>query len=182
MSIIITVDHLYKISPRPRANEAIVTGLIDPLNKYLPLYEINTLLRLDHFFGQSAEETDGFHTLTEYANGNEYNGRRDLGNVEPGDGPRYKGRGIFQLTGRANYDRLGKILGIDLINNPELAATPEVAVRVACEYWKTHGLNALAVNDDLTGITRRINGGTNGIDAREAFTTLADKAFSPLFP
>lgn len=166
----------------PQANESIISGLVDPLNNYLPQYGINTLLRLDHFLGQSAEETAGFRTLVEYASGNEYEGRQDLGNTQPGDGARYKGRGIFQLTGRANYRSLGAKLGIDLENNPELAATPEVAVRVACEYWNSRGISALADQDNLDGVTRRINGGTNGIQDRSIYTDRADNALSPLFP
>ncbi len=166
----------------PQANREIVIGLVPNFNKYLPEYAINTILRLDHFFGQSAEETAGFRTLVEYASGNEYNGRRDLGNIEPGDGPRFKGRGIFQLTGRDNYKRLGEILGVDLVNNPELAATPEIAVRVACEYWKTHNLNYYADQDDIQSITKRINGGLNGLNDREIFTDRADNCFTKLFP
>jgi len=165
----------------PQANRAIVDGLIPFLNQYLPQYGIDSLLRLDHFLGQSAEETAGYRTLVEYASGNEYEGRKDLGNTEAGDGPRYKGRGIFQITGRDNYQKMSQALNIDLINNPELAATSEVAVRTACIYWQTHNLNALADQDDLEGITRRINGGTNGINDREIFTDRADNALSPLF-
>ena len=178
MGIILTYDILHKIAPQCK----IAMTLVDPLNKYLPQYGINTLLRLDHFLGQAAEESDGFRTLVEYASGHEYEGRRDLGNIYPNDGPRYKGRGIFQLTGRANYKTMSSILGIDLIKDPDLAATPEIAVRVACEYWKTHNLNALADQDDLEGITRRINGGINGIADRTIYTNRADMALSFLFP
>jgi putative chitinase len=166
----------------PQANPEIINGLVPFLNEYLPQYGIDTLLRMDHFLGQSAEETAGFRTLVEYASGNEYEGRKDLGNIQAGDGPRFKGRGIFQLTGRANYQNMSNILGINLIDNPELAATPEIAVRTACEYWKSHNLNALADQDDLEGITRRINGGTNGINDREIFTDRVDNALSPFFP
>ena len=166
----------------PQANRQIVAGLVPAFNQILPQYGINTLLRLDHFFGQAAEESAGFRTLVEYASGNEYEGREDLGNTEDGDGARFKGRGIFQLTGRANYTSMSKILGVDLVGNPDLAATPEISVKVACEYWKSHNLNTLADNDDLEGITRRINGGTNGIKDREIFTDRADNVFSPLFP
>jgi putative chitinase len=175
----ITEEMLLKIAPQ--ANHQIVSDLIPFLNKYLPLYEINTLLRLDHFYGQAAEESAGFKTLVEYASGNEYEGRRDLGNTEEGDGPRFKGRGIFQLTGRTNYTSMSKILGIDLVSNPSLAASPEIAVRTACEYWKSHNLNALADNDDIEGITRKINGGLNGLNDREIFTDRSDSVFSLLF-
>jgi putative chitinase len=166
----------------PGANRQLIADLVGPLNQYLPQYGINTLIRLDHFLGQAAEESDSFRTLTEYASGREYEGRRDLGNVQPGDGERYKGRGIFQLTGRSNYESIGTKLGLNLVNNPELAATPDVAVRTACEYWNSRGLSALADNDDVRGVTRRINGGTNGLQQRSAFTDAADTALTPFFP
>jgi len=92
-----------------------------------------------------------------------------LGNTQPGDGRRYKGRGIFQLTGRANYVTYGNKLGVDLVNDPPLAATPEISVRTAMEYWKTRGLNAFADANDIFTITRRINGGTNGLDDRRSY-------------
>lgn len=178
--IILTTQILKSIAPQGHSD--IIAGLVPYLNQYLDGYGINTLLRLDHFLGQGAEETAGYMTLTEYASGSEYEGRRDLGNVDPGDGVKYKGRGIFQITGKYNYQQMSNILGVDLVSNPELAATPEIAVRTACEFWKSHNLNALADNDDLEGITRRINGGTNGINDREIYTDRADTALSPLFP
>jgi putative chitinase len=177
----ITLTDTILLHIAPQANRDIVEGLIAPLNLYLPQYGIDTLLRLDHFLGQGAEETAGFRTLTEYASGREYEGRHDLGNIQAGDGERFKGRGIFQITGRANYTTMSHVLGVDLVNNPQLAASPEIAVRTACEYWKSHGLAALADNDDLEGITRRINGGTNGINDRETYTDRADNIISPLF-
>jgi len=176
----LTVDHLKAISPS--ANQQIIEGLVPFLNQYLPQYGINTLLRLDHFLGQTAEESAGYRTLREYGSGREYEGRDDLGNTEDGDGPRFKGRGLLQLTGRANYTSMSKILGVDLVEHPELAETPEIAVRTACEYWKTHNLNPLADNDDIQGITRKINGGLLGLDQRDAYTSKADSVLSPLFP
>lgn len=178
--ITITPEQLLKICPN--ANHDIINGIVPALNTYLPLYEINTELRLIHFLGQCAEESAGFRTLVEYASGNEYEGRTDLGNVNEGDGPRYKGRGMIQLTGRANYRSEGQTLGIDLEGNPDLAATPEVAVQVACLYWKSHNLNAYADQDDINSITRRINGGLNGLADRQTFTDRADDTFSPYFP
>jgi putative chitinase len=176
----ITSQMLMSIAPQGNIN--VIDGIVPFLNKYLPDYGIDTLLRLDHFCGQSAEETAGFRTLVEYASGNEYEGREDLGNVEDGDGPRFKGRGIFQITGRSNYKSMSNILKVDLISNPELAATPEIAVRTACEYWKSHNLNAYADQDDINSITKRINGGLTGLSDREIFTDRADNIFSKLFP
>ncbi len=86
-----------------------------------------------------------------------------LGNTEPGDGRRFKGRGPIQLTGRANYRRYGRALGVDLVAQPERAATPEVGFRIAGLFWKQNGLNELADAQRFKAITRRINGGFNGL-------------------
>jgi putative chitinase len=115
---------------------------------------------------QCAHECDNFRTMEEYASGAAYEGRTSLGNTQPGDGVRYKGRGIIQLTGRSNYRIYGTALGLDLENNPQLASVPENAVRIACEYWKRKDLNTLADADNLEAITRRINGGVNGLADR----------------
>ncbi len=120
--------------------------------------------------------SDGFCTTVEYSSGGYLEGRRDLGNTQPGDGPRYKGRGLIQLTGRANYTHYGQVLGLDLVGNPDLAAAPPTALDIACEYWREHGLNQFADQDDIETITRRINGGLNGIDSRRLYLALAQAA------
>jgi predicted chitinase len=165
MAIRIDAALLKKIEPY--ANDTIIASLAAPLSKYMTAYQIDTPLRASHFLAQAGHESAHFKTLYEYASGAAYEGRKDLGNVYAGDGKRYKGRGIFQLTGRANYRAYGKILGLDLENNPDLAANPEVSVRVACEYWKQKGLNGWADRDDINEITRRINGGYNGLQDRK---------------
>jgi len=140
-------------------------------------YEIAaTPLRTAHFIAQIAHESDRFKALTEYASGDAYEGRKDLGNTEPGDGRRYKGRGVIQLTGRANYKRAGRYLGLDLERQPELAALPEVAYRLAAFYWLDRNINADADRDDLRAVTRAINGGTNGLNDRKALLSLAKDA------
>lgn len=169
----ITLQQIHFIAPY--CNATIVNGITPFLNIYLPDYEINTELRVAHFLGQCAEESDQFKTLTEYASGKEYEGRTDLGNVNPGDGVRYKGRGILQITGRANYRSMGADLYLDLENHPEMAAEYETAVRTACQYWENHDLNDLADQDNILAITRRINGGTNGLTMREHFVAQAKK-------
>lgn len=169
----ITKEILLQIAPH--ANLTYVDDLAKYLNVYMPQYEVNTFLRICHFIAQCAHESDGFKTMTEYASGKEYEGRKNLGNVNPGDGPRYKGRGIIQLTGRANYRQVGAHLGLDLENHPELAETPEVAVRTALEFWKTKGLNVYADRDDIHTITLRVNGGTNGLASRIAYLAAAKK-------
>ena len=95
-----------------------------------------------------------------------------LGNTESGDGKRFKGRGPIQITGRANYRRFGSLLGLDLISDPARAALPEVAFRIAGLFWSKKGLNELAdqvTPDAFREITRRINGGFNGLAERQRF-------------
>lgn len=152
----------------PQSKDSIVGPLVGYLNKYMASdrYQVNTYLRVCHFLAQAAHESASFKTLEEYASGAEYEGRKDLGNVKKGDGVRYKGRGIFQLTGRANYRAIGQLIGEDLENNPELAESPEVSVLTALEYWRSRGLNPLADADNIKRITLKINGGSNGLQDR----------------
>lgn len=163
----ITKEQIKQIAPNSK--EEIIGPLVGYLNKYMPKYEVNTYLRVCHFLAQAAHEAASFRTLQEYASGAAYEGRKDLGNVNKGDGVRYKGRGIFQLTGRANYRRIGQLIGMDLENNPELAASPEVSVLTALEYWKSRNLSPLADADNVEAITRKINGGLNGFDDRKRY-------------
>lgn len=138
-------------------------------NVHLLTYGIlDNSLRFIHFLAQLAHESGNFRYMEEIASGAAYEGRKDLGNTQPGDGKRYKGRGPIQLTGRANYRKYGQQLGIDFENNPEIVATPSIGLMVACKFWSDNGLNALADKDDVMTITRRINGGTNGLDDRKA--------------
>lgn len=125
-------------------------------------------LRLAHFLAQEIHESGSFRYMEEIASGKAYEGRGDLGNVQLGDGVRYKGRGPFQLTGRANYRTFGARIGIDLERHPEIAAFPSIGQHIALEYWKAKGLNALADRDDVEAITRKINGGLNGFADRKA--------------
>jgi putative chitinase len=99
-----------------------------------------------------------------------------LGNTEPGDGRRFKGRGPIQITGRANYRRFGDLLGVDLVSDPERAALPDLAFRIASLFWMKKGLNELAdraTADAFREITKRINGGLNGLTDRERFYAVA---------
>ncbi|MEX0598386.1 MAG: glycoside hydrolase family 19 protein [Candidatus Paceibacterota bacterium] len=158
-------EHLKKIAIKP--NNQIIKDVVFYLNKHLLGYGVTTPLRISHFLAQAAHESANFRTLEEYASGAAYEGRKNLGNTQKGDGKRFKGRGIFQLTGRANYKTYGEKLGIDLISNPDLAKTPEVSVLTALEYWKSKNLNLHADNDDVLKITKLINGGTNGLADRK---------------
>jgi putative chitinase len=140
---------------------------------FAPAGIMDSPLRLAHFIAQLAHESGGFRYMEEIASGAAYEGRSDLGNVQPGDGKRYKGRGPIQLTGRANYREYGRALGIDFENHPEVVALPSVGLMVACRYWATHKLNALADADDIEATTRRINGGLNGLADRKGYLAKA---------
>jgi putative chitinase len=173
--IVITADLLRKVAGAP-TNKDVVEGLAKYLPKEMDKAGINTKLRIAHFLAQIGHESDHFRTTKEYASGREYEGRHDLGNVKAGDGVKYKGRGVLQITGRANYEKYGKKLGLDLVRKPELAETPEVSVKTAIAYWTDHGLNALADKDDLRGITHKVNGGYNGLNSRLAMLENAKRA------
>ena len=141
-------------------------------NVHLPAYGImDSGLRLAHFLAQVGHESGGFVYMEEIASGAAYEGRADLGNTQIGDGKRFKGRGPIQLTGRANYREYGQALGIGFEDHPELIAIPSIGLHVACEFWKQRGLNAWADADDALTITRKINGGQNGLPDRLARLT-----------
>lgn len=125
-------------------------------------------LRLQHFLAQLAHESGNFRYMEEIASGTAYEGRADLGNTQAGDGIRYKGRGPIQLTGRTNYRKYGQALGLDFETNPAMVALPSVGLLVACKFWADNGLNELADKDDVLTITKRINGGTNGLVDRKS--------------
>lgn len=167
----LTKEHIKNIAPN--AKDEIVGPLVGYLNVYMPKYGVNNYLRVCHFLAQAAHEAASFRTLEEYASGAAYEGRRDLGNTQRGDGVRYKGRGIFQLTGRANYRTIGDKIGMDLENNPELAESPEVSVLTALEYWKSRGLSGWADKDNVAMITKLINGGYNGFEDRKRYLAKA---------
>ena len=162
----ITVESLKQICPR--AKIGILQGVVTNLS-LLAKYDISNNRRVAYFLAQLAHESDGFHTTREYASGEAYEGRADLGNVEDGDGVRFRGRGLIQLTGRANYTSTGDKLSVDLINMPELVEHFPLALEVSCLFWKSRGCNELADNAAFESITRRINGGLNGLGSRRAY-------------
>lgn len=137
-----------------------------PLTDAMEEFGITTAKRQAAFIAQVAHESGELRYTLELADGKGYEGRADLGNTEPGDGPRFKGRGLIQITGRANYEACGKALGLPLIINPSLLEVPAGACRSAAWYWQTHGLNGFAEADKFGSITKTINGGFNGLDAR----------------
>lgn len=122
------------------------------------------------FMAQTAHETDYFKTLSEYSSGEQYEGRKDLGNIYKGDGVKYKGRGFIQITGRYNYTQAAKDLGIDLVKHPELAERPDVAARVTWWYWKNRVRPNVASFADVKQVTKQINPALRGLEKRRQFT------------
>ncbi|MBL8193614.1 MAG: LysM peptidoglycan-binding domain-containing protein [Blastocatellia bacterium] len=163
----LTVQQLRAIVPNLPLAKA--QEYLPHLNAALAEFNINTPARQAAFVAQLAHESVGLTAFEEFASGRAYEGRPDLGNTQPGDGVRFKGRGPIQLTGRANYREVGKALGIDLENNPKLASTPEVGFRVAGQFWERNGLNKLADAQKFDSITKRVNGGFNGKADRDRY-------------
>lgn len=140
------------------------------LDKWMSHYEINTPLRKQAFLAQIGHESCQLLYSKELASGSAYEGRKDLGNVQAGDGVNYKGRGLIQITGRDNYGRISKAFGVDFLNAPTLLQSPDMAVRSACWFWQQKKLNLLAdlgTDEAFVDITKKINGGTNGLEDRK---------------
>ncbi|MBX3465123.1 MAG: hypothetical protein KF830_18285, partial [Planctomycetes bacterium] len=189
MALTITAEHLAAIAGRATP---LMPALAEWMNRLCPAYEIDSAQEYSHFLAQACHETDHFRTLREYASGRAYEGRQDLGNTRPGDGVRFRGRGIFQTTGRANYLQLGVRKGRrDLfVDTPELLEQPEHAVWSACEFWQTRGLNDIANHADTDVLKKKfkgalldtspveyisytINGGNRGLEDRKKFYAIA---------
>lgn len=160
----------------PQLSEAKAKLYLPLLNAAMAEAGITTPQRQAAFLAQLAHESGQFRYMQEIASGSAYEGRRDLGNVNPGDGQLYKGRGPIQLTGRDNYRAAGEALGLDLEANPRQAAEPSVGFRTAAWYWNTRHLNDFADTGDFREITRRINGGYNGLADRERYYAAARQA------
>jgi putative chitinase len=144
-------------------------------------YGIVGTLRVSAFIAQVGHESGQLRYVREIwgptAQQLGYEGRADLGNTVKGDGSNFRGRGLIQITGRANYAACGEALGLDLINQPALLELPQHAAMSAAWFWSTRALNTLADQKDFAKITRRINGGLTGQEDRLA---LYDRALKVL--
>lgn len=174
----ITEQQLLQILP----NAGRQAGVFVPvLNAAMGKYGIVTKLRISAFIAQVGHESGQLRYVREIwgptAQQARYEGRVDLGNTVPGDGSKYRGRGLIQITGRANNAACGEALGLDLINKPELLEQPQYAAMSAAWFWSTRGMNTLADQGEFLTITRRINGGLNGLADRQA---LYEKALKVL--
>ena len=164
--------HIHPFGPCPNPDE-VAKALQDAMDKDGGFLTEN---RVACFLGQLLVECNEFKEFVEEDSGSAYEGRHDLGNVSPGDGPRYKGRGYIQLTGRHNYALAGQAIGQDLVNNPGLAAEPGVMAQTAIWFWNAHRCPWLADVLDVKEITHRINGGENELKERLEYTDMALKA------
>ena len=160
----ITKDVLLKIMPFAKNR---VDLFLPWLNKYALEYGVTTAMRWCHYLAQIAVESAELRYTSEIASGAAYDTGRlavKLGNTpqKDGDGERYKGGGLLQITGLDNYKDISKDLGIDFVGHPELLTTPQYAVLSSFWYWGKHHLNALSDKDEYTKIREAINGGHNG--------------------
>lgn len=171
---LVTAAQLRAIMPLAGARADVFAPL---LASAMLQFEISTPTRAAAFLAQVGHESGQLRLLREIWGPTpaqrRYEGRADLGNTEPGDGKLFMGRGLIQITGRKNYLLCGFALHLDLIARPELLEQAEHAAASAGWYWHVHGLNRFADSGDFVGLTRAINGGTNGIADRRALWATA---------
>ncbi|MPQ83832.1 glycoside hydrolase family 19 protein [Pseudomonas sp. MAFF 730085] len=174
----ITEQQLLQILPNAGHQAGV---FVSALNAAMNRYAIVGTARASAFIAQIGHESGQLRYVREIwgptAQQLGYEGRADLGNTVKGDGSKYRGRGLIQITGRANYAACGEALGLALVNHPELLEQPRHAAMSAAWFWSTRGLNTLADQKDFAKITRRINGGLTGQADRQA---LYDKALQLL--
>lgn len=184
----ITVKQLLAIMPNIKGNIARnknfkgydLDKIVCLMNQYAEKYYINTPLRWAHYLAQIAHESAELRYSEEIASGKAYDTGKlavKLGNTPEadGDGQKYKGRGLIQVTGRNNYEMYKQYSGYDVVRQPELLAKPVGAIRSSMWFFKSKGLNELADRDEFTAITKRINGGTNGIEERRKYLARAKR-------
>ena len=165
----ITAQQLLLIFPDAGAK----AGVFAPaLNTAMGKFGIVTPARMAAFIAQIGHESGQLRYVREIWGPTKqqagYEGRKDLGNTVQGDGSKFRGRGLIQVTGRANYAACGEALGLDLLKHPELLEEPQHAAMSAAWFWHRAGLNTLADAGSFDKITRRINGGQNGAANRRA--------------
>ena len=176
---IIGINTYIAVFKRLGASDVMAYDLAVGANAHMSRYGImDSTLRFSHFMGQLLHESGTFRYMEEIASGAAYEGRKDLGNIYRGDGIRFKGRGPIQITGRDNYRKFGRVIGIDIEARPELAAVPAIGLQLAFAYWFAKNLNDLADQDDIRGITRKINGGFNGLADRTMLVNKVKRMFA----
>lgn len=170
----------------PAATPANIDKFVEPLNQTIERFFIDTPQELAMFLAQLAHESGSLRYVREIASGEAYEGRKDLGNIKPEDGVRYKGRGLIQLTGRNNYQKLTESLNVDFINNPQKLEEPLYAALSAGWFWFTKGLNVYADQGDFLTVSIRINGKNrktglpNGWEDRKKHWEICKKALADI--
>jgi putative chitinase len=200
-----TIDAAQLAKLCPKTPAATLTALATALNAELPAGKIDTPARIAHFLAQCAHESGGFQRMEENLNysakrlrevfpkyfteaqaaeyggkkekiaNRVYGGRMGNGDEASGDGYRFRGRGIIQLTGRSNYRKYG---GPEIENNPDSAGTLPAAVKIAVSYWNINKCSPMADKDDVKGITKAINGGEVGLAERQKLVAQAKKIWT----
>lgn len=177
----------------PEAPDGSVALYAPQLDSLMDDYDIDSPLRQAHFLAQIAVESDRLKTAQEYSSGEAYEDREDLGNTEEGDGKRFKGRGLIQITGRSNYEDFGTYYDISLTdledddNRKKLSDDPSLAVEVSCWFWMQHELNKWADADNVMNVTKIINAGSikakvtslHGYPQRQAYLRRAKAVLLP---
>jgi putative chitinase len=194
--MVITAEILKAIAPGSKKTKyKLLPDLAHFMNRWFPEFDIDSKGELCHFIAQAAHETNSFNSLEEYASGDAYDTRVDLGNTpqKDGDGRKLKGRGIFMTTGAVNYKKATLEWNESFPSNkkdffatPDLLEVPEYAVWSACQFWEQRGFNVIANMPDYSKvvykrkgvvynvspveyISRIINGGVNGLEERKTF-------------
>jgi putative chitinase len=171
----------------PHASDKNRELMLPSINDGMAKFDINTKQRQAMFLAQIAHESGNLHYVEELASGSAYENRKDLGNLEKEaldaahakgttTGKFFRGHGLIQITGFYNHKKCGEALKIDSVNNPELLASARYAAMSAAWFWGTHGCNELADSGDFKAVTRRINGGYNGLADRITHYEHAKKA------
>jgi len=154
------------------------------LNETFKKYSIDSVLRISHFLAQVLHESSAFHYSVEIWGNTpaqqKYDTRVDLGNTPEldGDGYKYRGRGWIQLTGKSNYSQVSKEFGVNFIDNPDLLSQPPYVSLAAGWFWQKRNLNFYADKDDILTITKKINGGFNGLDDRKMWLVKVKKTLN----
>ena len=162
----LTIEQIKKIAPTATTKN--ISIYLPFINSCIKRYEFTDLM-VCAYLSQILVESGALYYVKEIASGKAYEGRKDLGNTEVGDGRHYKGRGILQITGRANYKKVGDLLGIDLINSPEMLETPKWAVETSFLYFKMNKFYDILKSDNIKKITKCVNGGYNHLVERTAY-------------
>ena len=149
---------------------SISDAIINDLNNCLNVFKINTKSRMRHFISQISHESGAGKWMKELASGDAYEGRRDIGNTQPGDGRKYKGAGFIQLTGRANYASFSKYMNDPKIMNGVDYVSSKYPATSAGFWWHNNNMNALCdKNPSVEEVTRKVNGGYRGLEDRKKY-------------